>query len=123
MTARIIDMHYHALPNGAEGPPDHPDNVAYMEQALEQLSAFNVVYAATSGPPNFLDYWQALEPDRLLTSPTFPCVDGLTPTYNRQPCFADGGDLPEPGWLETTVPRRPLRHHGRAHESVCGNPL
>ena len=96
----IIDMHYHALPNGAEGPPDHPDNVAYMEQALEQLRTFNVIYAATSGPPNFLDYWQTHEPERLLTSPTFPCVNGLTPTYNRQPCFQDGGNLPEPGWLE-----------------------
>ena len=96
----VIDMHFHAWPRGAEGPPDHPKNLEYMRARLQQLKEFNVVLAATSGPQEFLDLWSQELPDRLILGPIFPCNDGLNPNRNRYRCFTDGGEFPNFAWLE-----------------------
>ncbi|MDP7661474.1 MAG: hypothetical protein QF789_09690, partial [Gammaproteobacteria bacterium] len=96
----IIDMHLHAWPLGEHGGPDEPKNVAARENALARLERFNVVLAATSGPEAFLDAWMEVEPDRLLSGPIFPCINGKNPTWFQYRCFEAGGNFPDPEWLE-----------------------
>jgi hypothetical protein len=98
---RLIDMHFHAWPHGAEGPPEHPKNIEHMQKSLQALKDHNVVLAATSGPQAFLEYWSAQEPQRLLLGPIFPCDGGVNPNWYQQPCFADGAEMPDIEWLES----------------------
>ncbi len=96
----IIDMHFHAWPRGADGPPDDPGNLEVMEAALAQLREYNVVLAATSGPTAFIDRWAQEEPDRLMLGPIFPCINGLNPNWHQYRCFDSGEDFPDLAWLE-----------------------
>lgn len=96
----VIDMHLHAWPAGANGPPEHPKNIAKMEKVLQDMRDNNVVYAATSGPDAFLSYWKQQEPDRLALGPIFPCIDGLNPLFFRYKCFDTEKDFPDIAWLE-----------------------
>ena len=94
----IIDMHFHAWPRAADGPPDDPGNLEVMETALAQLREYNVVLAATSGPTAFIDRWAQEEPDRLMLGPIFPCIDGLNPNWHQYRCFDSGEDFPDLAW-------------------------
>jgi hypothetical protein len=96
----IIDMHFHAWPSGEDGAPDTVKNLAAMEAALARLRAANVVLAATSGPEEYLEQWKRAEPERLLTGPIFPCIEGINPNWYQYRCFSDNSDFPDPVVLE-----------------------
>jgi hypothetical protein len=96
----VIDMHVHAWPSGADGGPEEPGNQAAMQAEWAELQEHNIVLAAASGPQDFLDAWEAAKPTELLLGPVFPCIDGMNPVFFRHQCFADGGNFPDPNWLE-----------------------
>ena len=95
----VIDMHFHAWPYGADGPPDHPKNIAVMRRSLADMQEHNVVLAVTSGPQAFLERYRAEAPDRLLLGPVFPCHNGLNPNWFQYRCFEDGAEFPDLTWL------------------------
>jgi hypothetical protein len=95
----VIDMHVHAWPYGADGPPYHPKKIAAMEKSLASLAEHNVVLAAASGQQAFLEYWHQVAPDRLLLAPVLPCEGGVNPNWFQYRCFEDGSELPDLDWL------------------------
>jgi hypothetical protein len=96
----VIDMHVHAWPSGENGGPEMPRNRAAIAAMRAQLDEYNVVLAAASGPEDFLIAWEQQNPEQLLLGPIFPCIDGNNPVFFRHPCFRDGGNFPDPVWLE-----------------------
>ena len=97
----VIDMHFHAWPYGADGPPDHPKNLEVMHRAIQGLRQHNVVLAATSGPQAFLERWSREAPERLMLGPVLPCEGGLNPNWYQYPCFANGAEFPDLVWLRS----------------------
>ena len=97
----VIDMHFHAWPYGADGPPDHPKNLEVMNNAIASLKKHNVVLAATSGHEAFLARWSLEAPDRLLLGPVFPCEGGLNPNWFEYRCFENGAEFPDLDWLRS----------------------
>jgi len=95
----VIDMHFHAWPYGADGPPDHPKNIAAMNKMLDGLKKHNVVLATTSGPQAFLERWSLEAPDRLLLGPVLPCEGGVNPNWFLYRCFESGAEFPDLAWL------------------------
>lgn len=95
----VIDMHFHAWPYGAEGPPDHPKNLEVMRRSIAGMQEHNVVLATASGPQAFLERYRQEIPDRLLLAPVFPCDNGLNPNWFRYPCFDSGAEFPDVAWL------------------------
>jgi len=118
----VIDMHFHAWPAGADGPPDHPENLAAMRASLAQLEEFNVVLAATSGPEEFLERWRVEEPDRLLLGPVFPCEGGLNPNWYRYRCFRTGETFPAIEWLEAQYQEGVYGVMGELYNQYAGIP-
>ena len=95
----VIDMHFHAWPYGADGPPDHPKNIAVMRKAIDGLKTHNVMLAHTSGPQAFLEYWSRAAPDRLLLGPVLPCEGGMNPNWYQYRCYENGAEFPDLAWL------------------------
>ncbi|MFQ5635122.1 MAG: amidohydrolase family protein [Gammaproteobacteria bacterium] len=97
----VIDMHLHAWPYGADGPPDHPKNLEVMNETLAALERHNVVLATASGPQAFLERWGREAPGRLLLGPVLPCEGGLNPNWFRYRCYENGAEFPDPAWLRS----------------------
>ena len=119
----VIDMHFHAWPSGENGGPELPKNQAAMAKALAILKDNNIVLAAASGPQDFLTAWSAAEPDRLMLSPIFPCIDGKNPVFFRHDCFADGGDFPDIDWLEAQYQAGTYELMGEMYNQYAGIPF
>ncbi len=118
----VIDMHFHAWPRGAEGPPDHPKNLEYMRSRLQAVEESNVVLAATSGPQEFLERWSQEAPERLLLGPVFPCHGGVNPNRNQYRCFTDGGEFPDLAWLESQYANGTYQLMGELLNQYAGIP-
>jgi hypothetical protein len=116
----VIDMHFHAWPSGEDGGPGLPKNRLAMTEALANLERYNIVLAAASGPQDFLTAWGAAEPERLMLSPIFPCIDGKNPTRFRHNCFADGADFPDIDWLEAQYQAGTYQLMGEMYNQYAG---
>ena len=116
-------MHFHAWPSGEDGGPDLPKNRAAMTEAFAELDEHNIVLAAASGPEDFLTVWGAAEPDRLMLSPIFPCIDGKNPVFYRHECFAGGGDFPDIDWLERQYSSGAYTLMGELYNQYAGIPF
>jgi len=116
----VIDVHLHAWPYGADGPPDSAENIAAMEKSLAALAEHNVVLAAASGPEAFLEYWHQAAPDRLLLAPILPCEGGLNPNWHRYRCFEDGSELPDLAWLRDQYESGSYQLMGEVYTQYAG---
>lgn len=116
----VIDMHLHAWPYGADGPPDHPKNLEVMARTIAALEEHTVVLAATSGPQAFLERWHREAPDRLLLGPVLPCEGGLNPNWFQYQCFANGAEFPDLAWLRTQYENGTYQLMGEIYTQYAG---
>lgn len=105
----IIDMHLHALPIEAFGPPGTPNPATgkpsaattddqLREASLAALERYHIVRAVTSGTPELVRQWKAAAPDRIIASPVFPT-------------FPEGG-WPDLAWLRAAYQAGELQAMG-----------
>lgn len=112
----IIDMHQHAMAAAFWGTPDPdwfpadlpraPSDSAVLQQTLEAMQEFNIVKAATSGTPRWVNEWVSLAPDRLLPALNFAgaCTPGLIERL-RELHGSSGYDvMGEISWQVTGIP-------------------
>ena len=118
----VIDMHFHAWPNGEDGGPDKAKNQAAMQDQLATLEEHNIVLAAASGPQAFLEAWGDIAKDRVMLGPIFPCIDGKNPTSYRTRCFNDGANFPDPIWLEEQYRSGAYQMMGELYNQYAGIP-
>jgi hypothetical protein len=118
----FIDMHFHAWPNGADAPPDHPKNIKGMQESLKQFDEVNLVFAATSGPQAFLEAWSKVKPKQLALGPIFPCDGGLNPNWYRYQCFDNGTVFPDIEWLEQQYISGKYKVMGELYNQYAGIP-
>ncbi len=118
----VIDMHFHAWPYGADGPPDHPENIAVMNKAISGLKKYNVVLATTSGPQEFLERWKQEAPERLLLGPILPCEGGMNPNWFQYRCFDNGAEFPDLAWLRAQYENGSYQVMGEIYTQYAGMP-
>ena len=122
----VIDLHLHAGPGRAESryytveEGETPD-AAFLRSFLADLNAHGVVRGIIGGPPEDAERFRQAAPDRLIGAVAFPCTGGLDP--NLQPCFADGGDWPDLGWLRAEAEAGRIGALGELYNVYAGVPV
>ncbi len=116
----VIDMHFHAWPYGADGPPDHPKNIAVMNKAIDGLKKYNVVLATASGPQAFLQRWSLEAPERLLLGPVLPCEGGVNPNWYQYQCYENGAEFPDLAWLRAQYENGAYQVMGEIYTQYAG---